>query len=81
MGISADSSIAASRVMTMVVSILDSDSATPPLKPMASNRYRDRNFAICAGISRSERAITAAPPRKKNNRGGDARLLRKPSMI
>ena len=52
------------------------ESATPPLKPIAINKYSDKNLAIWSGISRSVRKATDKAPRMKNSKGGELRLAR-----
>ena len=45
-------------------------SSTPPLKPIASNKYNENNFGIGGGISKSDLTNTAIMPKKKNKIGG-----------
>ena len=42
----------------------------PPLKPIASKRYKENNFGNGAGISKSDFRAYAIAPKKKKSIGG-----------
>ena len=52
----------------------EADSAKPPFRPSAINRYKDRNFAIAGGISRFERSRPATRPKTKKRIAGSSRF-------
>jgi hypothetical protein len=50
------------------------ESAKPPFKPKAINKYKDRKREIAGGISKLDLAVPASTPKIKNRMAGSSRF-------